>query len=270
MEANSLSNAVETIVTFLGTSIVGSLSSYVIQKFPEYFLTFLSGINAFTFLVSTYFISFLPNIKPERKKYLPFKKEAIIGFRYILKQSVIRVVLMSKSIFFLATPIALVALKLNHEWFNSSPQILTYSETSFGLGMLLSSIMVSRIKIKRPAPFHIIATMIYGIGVMGFSLCKKAELLVTVNFILGLTISFISVPIYTYVQSIVIDKFQGRVNSALNMLTLGITAFSFAIAGKLLNHFTIEDTFLFMGIGVLISLIPVFLSMDLRKAVFQN
>jgi hypothetical protein len=127
---------------------------------------------------------------------------------------------------------------------------LALCEFSFFVGVVLCSIFIERIPIKRPGIAYICSLAVIGLTVVLMSLSRNPWAFSFWNVVAGLALPFAHVPMTVYIQRIVPQEFQGRVNSTFTMTQMGIQPLSIGLGGLLLAAIGPAWMLVVMGVGM--------------------
>jgi MFS family permease len=252
MEANALSMMTQNVMFLVGLGFSGGVLAALYAISPVTFYVGVFAFNAASFFGSAYFISRLSAVLPDRdaEPQNPLV-EVREGFGYIRRRHELVVLLFLQMLLTLfISPFFPVYVASNNEWFGGRPASLLWFEFSFFLGYIVGSAMVARFNPRRPGIGFIWGCTIVGASVAAMAFSPNLWLFMLWNLVAGLALPFSNIPIMTYLQVTVEDKFRGRVNSAWNMLAVGMQPLGLALAGLFLQRFGIVACFLAMGIGV--------------------
>lgn len=267
-KANSISMATQNLMPILSLTI-GAFALSALSEMPEkwFFLTAVT-LNLFTFLLAALFYRRLPNLQVERKGEPPhpwqdFKE----GMHYIFRRHDLRALMMMFGMMHLMiSPFFVVYIACNDAWFGGKPQTIAILELSFFMGMLPSSLFVGTLKIRRVGWMIGINLLITGLLVAALAYADKLWLFITLNFLAGLFVPFVSIPSQTYVQSTVPEELQGRVNSSMIMVNNAAMPIGTAFGGVILQFLGLRLAFFAMGIGIALAAVIGLSSAAMRNA----
>lgn len=253
IEANALSSATQNFMPMIGLAVSGSVLGALYLYFPGTFFLTAILVNGATFLASSWFISRLPELIPDRgsearSHALADLKEGIGFIRrdHLLKVSLI----LSLMLNILIAPFMVAYIEANNLWFGGKYGTLASFEFGFMVGLVIGSIVVGKLRIRRPGLAYGIGLAIAGLCVAAMAFSRQYWLFLGFNVICGLVLPFATIPLTTYIQMIVPDAFRGRVNATLTMLSMGVTPIGMGLAGMLVKEWGLVTTFLIMGIGL--------------------
>jgi DHA3 family macrolide efflux protein-like MFS transporter len=270
--ANALSMATQNLMPMIGVALSGTALAALYVLSPSYF--FLSAIllNGLSFAFSALFIYRLPRLLPERMdsskgqaaQGLQDLKE---GFVYLQGQSVLRTMLLLNFLVQLSiSPFMLVYVQVNREWFGGQYVSLAVCEVSFFVGVVLCSVFIERLKINRVGMAFIGGMAAVGVTVALMALSKTVALFAFWNFVAGLAFPFAQIPMTTYVQRIVPNAFQGRVNSVLAMTGWGIQPVGIGLGSLVLAKIGPAGLLALMGAAMTLAALGGLLNLPFRRA----
>lgn len=205
-------------------------------------------------------------------------KMFLSGLNYIKKDRLlVFAMVMGMSINFVLSSISVGIPYIQIHQLHFPTQAYSFSESAFGFGLILASLILSMIKNIR---YPLLNTYIYVISlgaimsILGFILMQSLLLkwmiiiMIVGNFIMGVCITLLNVPMNTWLSAYVDPQFQGRVFHFLMtgvqlLMPLGIVFYSFL--------FEVANgglTFFISGIVVIVMmvLLPILLQANLKSA----
>lgn len=253
LEANSLSSATQSMMPLIGLALSATALGAIYAIYPDYFFLTAIVVNAASFLYSAYCISTLPSIRPDRAGQ---PKQRVLddtraGIAFIWKNHVLKVtLLLSMLLNLFVAPFMVVYIAANNLWFGGKFSTLAWFEFSFTLGMVIGSIIVGRLSIRRPGFAFCIGLVVVGASIAMLAIGPYFWNMVLWNLVAGLAIPYASVPINTYFQLVVPDSFRGRVNSAITMAAMGVMPLGMMLAGIVTAKIGVVLMFIVMGGGM--------------------
>jgi hypothetical protein len=164
------------------------------------------------------------------------------------------------------SPFMLVYVQVNREWFGGQYISLAICEVSFFVGVVLCSLFIERLKINRVGLAFIVGTAGVGITIMLMAVSRTVLLFSLANLAAGLAFPFAQIPMTTYVQRIVPDALQGRVNSVLAMSGWGIQPIGIGIGSLILAEVGPAVLIALMGGAMTLAALGGLLARPFRKA----
>lgn len=247
--ANALSLTTQNLVPLFGLALSGTVLAALYALSPSYFFAAAIGLNAVSFAVSAYYVRRLPPLvaeqtETEQKGLSRAIADVRDGLRYVRSHQVLWVMLLLNTAVWLAfAPFMIVYVKVNRDWFGGAYSTLALCEVSFFLGVILCSVFIERLNIQRVGRAFIWGSVGLGTAVVFMSVSRHVWAYSFWNFLCGLSFPFVQIPMTGYIQRIVPDQFQGRVNSVLAMagmglqpLGIGLGAWVLALVGPAWMH----------------------------------
>lgn len=255
MKANALSSATFNVMYLMGLAFAASVIGQLYDATPKYFFLAVLGLNSLSFLGSAVFIARLPAILPDREH--AEDRHPVQDFRaglgFIRRRRDLTVFTLMLAAFRLGVaPFFVVYVAANKEWFGGRPQTLTWFEFAFFGGMVVSSALVSKVKIRRPTVAFSLNLALVGVFVAIMGVSPNIWAFVVLNVLCGLVIPFGDVPMITYLQTSVEDAYRGRVNAVRDMVSTGVMPISMVLAGSLVKELGLSTAFIVMGISMVV------------------
>lgn len=241
--AIALNSAMFNATRFIGPSIAGIL--IVISGEGMCFL-----INGLSYLaaIAALMAMNVPHIPPENKakKILHDLKE---GFAYAYNEKPIRLTLLILALTsIIGIPYVVLMPAFARDILHGGPHTLGFLMSSSGAGALLGALYLASRKSTRGLMKNIpVATGIFGVGLIGFSLihipwCSMALILVA-----GFGMMVLIASCNTLLQTIVEDDKRGRIMSFFAVSFMGMAPFGSLLAGGLAFWIGITRTLLIGG-----------------------
>jgi MFS transporter, DHA3 family, macrolide efflux protein len=257
------------------------LGALLISLFPTERVLFVDIATAALAVIPLFFIG-VPqpprqiaqaNGSAQKTSYWHDLKE---GYFYVVKwPGLLGVILLAMAINFLLSPASALTPLLVKKAFNGGAQELAWVESVIGIGMILGGLILS---IWGGFKRRILTTLsgIIGIGIgvilAGLTPSTLFGLLLTGNFIVGVTQVFANGPLSAILQSTVAPDMQGRVFSLIDAGATAMMPLSLLIAGPVSDWLGIRTWFLFAGIvcillTILAFFIPAILNIEQNQQV---
>ncbi len=254
MEANALIVSTQQIVFMLAHAVSLTLLATLFDKAPEMAFLLACAVNTTTFFTSAILLARLPKIVPviDPNKASSAMSDLKEGFAAIIGNGMMAPALLVNGICQLFISGWMVCyLKTNSSWYSGSYRDLALFELSFFAVIAVSSLVVSRLKIRRIGLAFSLSWMSTGLlcALMSFGE-GRFWLFVFLNALCGVTVAFAWLPMATYLQAAFEDQVRGRVGAAWNMVQMGVGPFGYAVAGPLIITFGLQGMYIFMGLGM--------------------
>lgn len=248
-QANAYFQGVDQISFIIGPILAGIImetSSVSISYFVASILVLFSAI-----------IIFPPFVKEgdvenrEQNKPIDDLKE---GVSYIRRSSFLLtgiLVLITLNFFIFGT--LNLALPLVVDLYSGSPINLSAMEVSLGIGMVISTIILSRVRIKKKGRISILGLFAAIFSFLIFSQAPSLILLTVLVFFIGFSMSFVYIPFFTAVQETTENRLMGRVMSIIFLAMNGFDPIAYGVvSGLVALGITVKMTLLTFGIAGLI------------------
>lgn len=251
--ANALSATTQNFMPVIGLSFSASVLSVLYTAQPTLFFLCSVLLNAASFFLSAFFIFSLPAILPVRKEeahthpWVDFKD----GIQYVRHRHDLSVLILILTFFrLMVAPFFVMYIAANDLWFGGKPQTLAWCEVSFFVGMILTSSLMGKAKVQRPALWLCTGLAVTGISVAAMAFVPQFSWFVLWNFIAGLAVPAADVPMNTFMQVSVPDSYRGRTNSVLNMIATAAMPLGMSMGGIMEERLGLSTSFLIMGVGM--------------------
>ena len=261
-KANSLNAGLRAFV-----SIVGALSGGVLYGLLGIgFIFILTSISYILSAASEMFIKTSSHEKNANKLNFTLAiKEFTEGFSFILKtKGMFMFVFVVLSVNMFAAPLFGVAQPyFFNQIVQSEPIYYSFVGLAFSIGSILMALYLS----SKPSQSKVHKPLLRGL--FGFTLgvvflgvivylfinlwidfLTMYILLMLVSVVIGLIITSVNTPINVALQRYVPKDKLGRVNSIVGLMTQGIIPFSTALAGILIESFTLPSFYFFVAAGM--------------------
>jgi len=174
--------------------------------------------------------------------------------------------------FFIMGPAIVGTPLLIREVWQGSGEDFAFIESTYGIGMLLGTLLVYRFASHYRKGTWLMLGLIYD-GLTFIPLFWVASLgmspfwaTILIIFIHSIGIPFIQVTRTTLIHSIVPGKMQGRVFSMINLAVSGVTSLSVAVTGIAAEWLSAKTIFLIIGIGAALTGVIGLLNPSIRSA----
>ena len=274
-QANALSLATQNLMPMIGIAVSGTVLAALYALSPRWFFLSAIGLNALSFLVSAAFVRRLPPLVPERENAEYTKSGRTLedlrhGLAYLKSEQVLwTMLLLNLPVQLAIAPFMLVYVRVNREWFGGGFGTLALCEVSFFAGVVLCSLFIERLNVRRPGLAFVGGMAVIGVTVVFMAVARTAPLFALWNFAAGLAFPFAQIPMTTYVQQRVPEALQGRANSVLAMAGSGMQPVGIGLGGLLLALIGPAWLLAGMGAGMALAALGGLLSRPFRRAVLS-
>lgn len=268
-QANAFSMMTQSMMPLVGLGFAAAVLGVLAQLNAGWFFPLAIVINGLSFWGSALFIARLPKLEPMREDLAekhPWH-DFLDGWAFVARRKDLTVLMGTLSIFrLMVAPFWVCYVVANDRWFGGKPQTLAWFEFSFFAGMVVFSPIVGRWKIRRPMMLFMVSLGGLGVLVALMAYAPYFWPFLILNLLCGFCVPMADIPVGTYVQAAVPDGFRGRVNSVMSMILMGVNPIGMAMAGWLVAVCGLVNTFLIMGIGMLVGMALGSLSPEFRNA----
>ncbi len=210
------------------------------------------------------FITVPQPVRDALKKTSSYWEDLKEGLQYVLRwRGLLGLIILAMILNFMITPSSALLPLVITKIFKGGAAELGWSEALFGVGMIAGGILLSIWGgFKRRIITSFVGIIGIGIGcvLIGLVPADKFYLLLTANFIIGLTQVFANGPLMAILQSTVSPDKQGRVFSLLNAGATATIPLSLLVAGPIADQFGIRFWFVFGGaVCILMTVIGFFI-----------
>lgn len=258
LRVNALIQSTGYLAYFIGLFGAGMLLSTL-------GLVNLFFVDAGTFLIS-FFLIFMISYGHDRTRPAAYENRHLIelkkGLKYVIydDRRLFWIILITalNNLFIMGPAVVGTPLLIKEVW-SGSGQDFAFIESSYGVGMLLATILVYRLASRYKKGTWLMLALIYDgltfiplfwVGRIGID---PFWLTLIIIFIHSLGIPFIQVTRTTLVHSLVPGHMQGRVFSMINLAVIGVMSISVALTGILAEWISPRTIFLFIGMGAAFS-----------------
>ena len=188
-------------------------------------------VSAIIVLLSAFFM-FPPFLKEgpvdNTIKQTPLK-DFIEGFAYVKSSKFLLTgIVILVTLNFFAFGAITIAIPILVDMYGGTPINLSYIDAALGVGMLVSTAIIGMVKIRRRGLTSIaglIATLVVAIG---FSQIPNLYILTSLAFLIGFTITFVSIPFFSSAQEDTDPRIMGWVMSIVFLAMNGFDPLAYA------------------------------------------
>ncbi|WP_054711454.1 MFS transporter [Bacillus sp. JCM 19041] len=248
--------------------VIGPIISGSVMEFAGVTTGYL--VAAIIVLLSAFFM-FPPFLKEgpvdNTIKQTPLK-DLIEGFSYVkASKFLITGILILITLNFFAFGAISIAIPILVETYGGSPINLSYIDAALGVGMLVSTAIIGMVKIRRRGLTSIVGLIATLIVAVAFSQIPNLYILTALAFLIGFTMTFVSIPFFTSAQEETDPRIMGRVMSIVFLAMNGFDPLAYASVTLLVSRgFDIQLIILsFSIVGLIIALITLWRGKTYRK-----
>ena len=252
-----LSNAIAlNSFMFNGSRLIGpSIGGILIAAIGEGYCFLINGICYLGVISALLAMRFTPkDIKASRTNILHELKE---GFAYTFGiPSVRSILLLLGLVSLMGMPYMLLMPIVAKDVLHGGPHTMGFLMAGVGVGALIGAIyLASRKSIRGLEKVIPIATSIFGIGLIMFSLSRVFWLSMVLISVTGFGMMVQMASCNTLIQTIVDDDKRGRVMSFYTMSFMGTAPFGSLLTGGLANKIGVPHTLLISGISCIVGML---------------
>jgi len=187
----------------------------------------------------------------------PIWRGVIVGFRYAFGFAPIRsILLLLALVSFMGMPYTVLLPIITADILHGGPAALGFLSAAAGVGALIGAVyLASRQTVLGLGPRMVLATAIFGFGLIGLALSRELGLSLVFMLLIGLGMMVQMAASNTVLQTIVEEDMRGRVMSFYSMAFLGMAPFGSMFAGSLAVWIGAAGTVLVGGIACLVGAI---------------
>ncbi len=260
LEANGFAMASQQTIAMAGIGLSASALGVIYQLAPTLFFPVAVLLNCVTFAASAYFLIKLPEIRavridesgpgPRKDRLRQVIQEASEGVRLVFRDPVTSVALPITAIgTIFVSGFMVVYVDANKKWYGGEFTPLAMIEFAFAASMVVTSLIVGRMNIRRVGLSFICAQIALGLMVVLMPMFRPYWSFLIINAACGIALPFLILPLNTYLQTAIADELRGRVNAAWTLVTQGLIPVGIGITAWLLTA-GLETTFFVMGVGL--------------------
>lgn len=253
MEANGVSQATASVMAALGLMVAALVLGPLEALDPRGFFSLAVLVNMGTFLVSAWFVSQLPPIVPDGLAAAQgtTRDELQEGARIVVKHPVLAPLFAANVLVNLCiSGFMVVYTASNRAWFGGSFMRLAFIELCFLGAMVVSSLAVSKGRVKRVGVSYAFGTAFVGLTVLLMGVMRSYAGFLVWNALAGLALPFSFLPVSTYMALAVEDRYRGRVQSFAAMVSAGIQPLGAGLTGLGLDRIGLVGMYILMGAGM--------------------
>lgn len=224
--------------------------------------------NLVTFLVSAAFVAQLPSVVPDRAtEPQGAAAEIAEGLRAVVREPLLRVVLPASLVMNLAVSgFFVVYVRTNDEWFGGAFSTISWIEFSFLGSMVVGSLAAGRLRTVRPGVAFSLGMAVVGGCVAAMGHAPWLPGYMALNVLCGLVLPAATLPLATYIGTVVPDSMRGRVSAVWTMTSAGVQPVGMAACGSLLELLGLVRLYWAMGGGMLLGAVAALASRGYRTA----
>jgi MFS family permease len=246
--AIALNSSMVNVARLLGPSIAGA----VIAATNEGWCFFIDGVSYLGVIAALVAMRVQPRPASNGPRRGPVE-QFVEGFRYVFGFHPIRsIILLLALVSLVGVPYSVLMPIFATSVFHGGPRTLGLLMTSAGTGALIGALwLAQRRSVVGLGRVIVIASTMFGAGLIGFSFARVLWLAIPCLMIAGFGFIVQMAASNTIIQTIVDDEKRGRVMSFYTMAFLGTVPFGSLIAGSMSARIGAAHTLLIGGISCL-------------------
>ncbi|HIP71156.1 MAG TPA: MFS transporter [Anaerolineae bacterium] len=256
--ANALGQVSFQLTVFIGQGIGGTL--YRILGAPILFL--IDGLTYLFSAVSESFIT-IPQTVPEkipgwRENLSAFKKDIILGFRYVWRTPGLReLVLVSTLLNFFMTPILILLPFYVEDFLRVKPDWYGFLLASYGLGSMLGFVLAGALPLsgRKRSWLIVLFIIVEPLGYVALGVWLNPWIALGMTLIGGLISGFVMVYVTTILQLTTPGDIRGRVFGLLGTLAGALTPLAMGAAGIIADLTGQNIPLIYIACGVMAALL---------------
>ncbi len=271
LQANAVNTTTQSSSLMISLAVSAVMLGLLYALSGPWFYLVSVIVNALSFLGSAVFIRKLPPIIPERAEAKHPFQDFKDGLSYLKRRHVLRVMFMQSMLLNLTiAPFFVAYVAANDAWFGGKPQTLSWFEFSFFAGLVIGSVLVGKMNLRRMGWSAILGygTVGASVAVMGFT--HNVWMFVLWNFLAGVAMPAAQIPSQSFLQLTVPDEFRGRVQSVNTMVAVGVQPIGMSLGGIMLDKAGIVYSFLIMGVGNMLAVLIGLSDREYRTSVLPD
>ncbi|NKQ37396.1 MAG: MFS transporter [Chloroflexi bacterium] len=262
--ANALGQVSFQLTVFIGQGIGGTL--YRILGAPILFL--IDGLTYLFSAVSESFIT-IPQTVPEkipgwRDNLRAFKKDIILGFRYVWRTPGLReLVLASTLLNFFMTPILILLPFYVEDFLRVKPDWYGFLLASYGLGSMLGFVLAGALPLsgRKRSWLIVLFIIVEPLGYVALGVWLNPWIALGMTLIGGLISGFVMVYVTTILQLTTPGDIRGRVFGLLGTLAGALTPLAMGAAGIIADLTGQNIPLIYIACGVMAALLAILMSL---------
>jgi MFS family permease len=247
-QAIAMQSSMVTVTRLIGPAVAG----FVISIFGEGLCFAFNAVSYVAVIIALLMIKSTQKARPADNS--PIFTQLKEGFSYAFGLGPLKaLILLMAFISLFGTPYATLLPAYAKDHFGSATS-LGFLTTATGLGSLVGAVLLaSRKNVLGLGRWILVACIIFGVGLIGFSLSHIFWLSLLLLTFAGFGMIVQMASSNTLIQTIVEEDKRGRVMSIYTMAFMGLAPFGSLIAGYVAGHIGIEKTIFAGGVCCLIA-----------------
>jgi len=237
--------------------ISASLSSIIGPLFGSTLIVFLGVVHAFLvagllFLFSVLFLIGIKdkNHKPENIENTVFE-DLKSGFKLVQRYEIVSKMLSKMAVvnFFFSSLVIVAPLLARGD-----AAYISYFMSALGVGMLLSSLVFSSIKLEFQAThFLLFCLSLMGISFISLGFFENLYFILLFMFIIGVVLNGFNIILISIYQKRLPQKSQGKIMALVTAISISLQPISYGVMGVFIEWFDLHNVLYISGIFIIVS-----------------
>ncbi|MDQ0300586.1 putative MFS family arabinose efflux permease [Salibacterium salarium] len=228
-QANAYFQGVDQISFIIGPILAGSIMET--SSISTSYLVATTLVLASAFVVFPPFIKEVPVEQSTNQNTIEDFREGI-AYMKSSRFLVIGILVLITLNFFVFGGLE-IAMPLLVDLLGGTPIHLSFMEVSLGVGMVIGTMIMSFIKVKRKGLTSLMGLFASLISLIIFSFADNLTILTAILFFIGFSIAFVFVPFFTAVQETTENRIMGRVMSIIFLAMNGFDPIAYGVVSVL-------------------------------------
>lgn len=230
--------------------IAGPILAGLIMESSTVSMSYLVATGLVFFSALVIFPPFIKEAPVENQLKQNPVKDLKEGFSYIRNSSFLLTgLLVLITLNFFVFGALHIAIPLLVDFHGGTPINLSYMEVSLGVGMVLSTGILSFVQIKRRGLTSLLGLFASLITLLLFSQAPSLWLLTAIVFLIGFSMSFVYIPFFTAAQENTDNRLMGRVMSIIFLAMNGFDPIAYGLVSALVAG-GVSIQLILLGLGL--------------------
>ena len=237
--------------------ISASLSSIIGPLFGSTLIVLLGVVHAFLVAGLLFLISviFLVGIKDQSHKPENIENTVLEdlknGFKLVQKYEIVSKMLSKMAVvnFFFSSLVIVTPLLAKGD-----ASYISYFMSALGVGMLLSSLIFSSIKLTFQAThFLFFCLFVMGISFIGLGFLENLYFILLFMFIIGVVLNGFNIILISIYQKKLPQKSQGKIMALVTAISISLQPISYGLMGIFIEWFDLRNVLYISGVFIIVS-----------------
>jgi predicted MFS family arabinose efflux permease len=237
--------------------ISASLSSIIGPLFGSTLIVFLGVVHAFLVASLLFFFSVLFLVGIKDKNHKPENIENTVledlksGFKLVQKYEIVSKMLSKMAVvnFFFSSLVIVAPLLAKGE-----ASYISYFMSALGIGMLLSSLIFSSVKLQFQATYFLLFCLsVMGISFISLGFFENLYFILLFMFIIGVVLNGFNIILISIYQKKLPQKSQGKIMALVTAISISLQPISYGVMGVFIEWFDLHNVLYISGVFIIIS-----------------